>query len=337
MSGPPAAVAAIRAGVRGALAQVEPGALVLVACSGGADSLALAAAVAFEAPRARLRAGAVVVDHALQDASAQVARRAGAQCVDLGLTPVDVVEAAVAPSGDGPEARARVARYVALERVADQRGADLVLLGHTRDDQAEQVLLGMLRGSGSRALSGMPFRRGRFLRPLLGIERRQTAAACQALGLTPWQDPHNVDPTYTRVRVRRWLEEMEVDLGPGLGAALARTAEQVRRDSEHLERLADEATDGLGATPYRVEELSGIPSAVRTRVWRRLLIRAGSPAGRLGSRHTDACDALLTDWHGQGPLQVPGPVQVSRHRGRITITPLPRVEWSGSPPPRSQE
>jgi tRNA(Ile)-lysidine synthase len=205
----------VRVAVRAVLSTLEPGARVLVACSGGADSLALAEAVAFEAPKLAVAAGAVVVDHGLQDGSAAVAARAAAQCRRLGLDPVEVVAVQVEDGRAGPEAAARAARYAALEAAAERLGAELVLLGHTRDDQAEGVLLGLARGSGARSLSGMPARRGRYARPLLGLSRSQPAAAAAASGLRPWEDPHNADPAYARVRARSLLAALEAELGPG--------------------------------------------------------------------------------------------------------------------------
>ena len=213
MTGPHRAVAATRLAVRqalGQIGQIEEGGLVLVACSGGADSLALAAAVAFEAPRAGLTAGAVIVDHGLQQGSSAVAARAANQCRSLGLDPIEVATVQVASSGSGPEARARDARYQAMDNVAERLGAVAVLLGHTRDDQAEQVLLGLARGSGARSLSGMPVRRGRYLRPLLAVARATTVAACEAAGLMVWVDPHNSDPAYARVRARALLPRKSV-------------------------------------------------------------------------------------------------------------------------------
>ncbi|HEY8720806.1 tRNA lysidine(34) synthetase TilS, partial [Pengzhenrongella sp.] len=185
MSGPAPAVAAARLAVRADLADLPDGALVLVACSGGPDSLALAAATAFVAPRAGLRAGAVVVDHGLQRGSARVADDAATACRVLGLAPVRVVRVDVGARG-GPEAAARTARYDALEAAAVELGAAAVLLGHTLDDQAETVLLGLARGSGARSLAGMPARRGSLRRPLLGLRRADTLAVCAALGLEPW-------------------------------------------------------------------------------------------------------------------------------------------------------
>ncbi len=350
MSGPPAAVAATRSAVRATLARAGPGARVLVACSGGADSLALAAATAAEALRLGVLAGAVVVDHGLQDGSADVAATAADQCRRLGLDPVRALPVRVRPGG-GPEASARAARHAALEEAAADLGAGIVLLGHTRDDQAEQVLLGLLRGSGSRSLAGIPPVRGVFHRPFLAVTRAETGAACAAAGLVPWQDPHNEDRAHARVRVRSWLAGLEDELGPGIGAALARSASQLREDADLLDALADEAADRIAGAasddPARddpasdggardgvaVDDLAALSRPVRTRVWRRLLVRAGAPAGRLGSRHTQACDALVTGWHGQGPVHVPGPLQVSRGDGRVFIARPARVEWAQPDPP----
>ncbi len=300
--------------------------LVLVACSGGADSLALAAATVFEAPGAGCRAGAVVVDHGLQPGSAGVAARAAEQLRALRLDPVEVLTVEVTASGEGLEAAARGSRYAVLEAAADRHGAVAVLLGHTLDDQAEQVLLGLTRGAGARSLSGMPAARGRCRRPLLGVSREQCRASVRAQGLAWWDDPMNEDPAFTRVRARRALADLERDLGPGVAAALARTASLLRADADHLDALADAAVATLGPQPWPVDGLTGIPRAVRTRAWRRLLVAAGAPAGQVGTRHTDACDRLLTAWHGQGPVHAPGGLRVARSAGLVTIDPADPVD-----------
>jgi tRNA(Ile)-lysidine synthase len=239
--GPHPAVAEARACVRRCLGDLEPGDLVLVACSGGADSLALAAALAHEAPRMGLRGGGVTVDHGLQEGSAAQAARVVAALAALGLDPVRQARVTVdgLPGAGGPEAAARRARYTALEQVAHQTGAAAVLLGHSRDDQAETVLLGLARGSGARALAGMPARRGRFRRPLLALGRATLRDGCLAQGLDPWDDPHNRDPSYARVRVRRHaLPALEEALGPGIAEALARSAAQLSADCEALDAIA---------------------------------------------------------------------------------------------------
>jgi tRNA(Ile)-lysidine synthase len=329
MTGPHRAIAATRVAVRGELAQLESGALVLVACSGGADSLALAAAVAFEAPRTGLSAGAVIVDHGLQEGSSAVAGRAADQCRRLlSLNPVEVVTVQVARVGGGPEAQARDARYQAFEEVAERVGAVAVLLGHTRDDQAEQVLLGLARGSGARSLSGMPVRRGPYLRPLLGLARSTTAAACEAAGLEAWADPHNSDPAYRRVRARALLALLETELGPGTIAALARSADLLREDADALDGLAAGARDEIGPDIGQIDAtvLVTLPRAIRTRVWRLLALEAGCPPGALFAVHVEALDALVTGWRGQGPVDLPGHVQGSRSGGRVMVAATRPVE-----------
>ena len=328
MSGPHPAVAALRSAVQDELtlvaARSDTGALVLVACSGGADSLALAAATAFVAPRAGLRAGAVVVDHGLAPGSDAVARRAAEQCRDLGLDPVEVVVATVGASG-GPEAAARMARYAALDDVAHRYGAEAVLLAHTLDDQAETVLLGLARGSGARSLAGMTARRGLLHRPLLGVRRRQTLEACAAQGLEPWHDPTNTPSpdeggANLRALVRHdVLPVLERVLGPGVALALARTADQLRADTEVLEDLAFQllaaARDGGGEVgALDVTRLAAAPDAVRRRALHAAM--AGWGFGAAHAVHVDAVDALVVGWRGQGPAAVPGGSVVRRY-GRL--------------------
>ncbi|WP_372593187.1 tRNA lysidine(34) synthetase TilS [Actinotalea sp.] len=362
MSGPHPAVARLRSAVRrdldallspnaasgagGATASVDaepdggPAPLVLVACSGGPDSLALAAAVAFVAPRRGVTAGAVVVDHGLQAESARTAARAAEQCRALGLEPVEVVRVQVGTDG-GPEAAARTARYAALVDAARRHGAAAVLLGHTLDDQAETVLLALARGSGSRSLAGMAAVRGLLRRPLLGTPRAVVQQACEAAGLEPWVDPTNLAGANRRAAVRnRVLPVLAEVLGPGVPEALARTADQLRRDEELLAQLAAELLDTARAAAAGVEEggaeeggppdaaspdassldaatLAAAPAALRHRALRSALLDWGSPGGSLAAAHVLAVDALVTDWSGQGPVHVPG-VTVARRCGRLS-------------------
>jgi tRNA(Ile)-lysidine synthase len=288
--------------------------------------MALAEAVAHEQRHASWRAGAVVVDHGLRPGSGEVAERVAGWLRDLGLDPVAVVAVTVSPGGSGLEAAARDARHGALEAAADRVGAQAVLLGHTLDDQAEQVLLGLVRGAGARSLAGMPPTRGRLRRPLLGVTRVECRESCTAEGVSWWEDPMNDDTDFARVRARRAVADLEADLGPGVVAALGRTADQLREDADHLDALADGAVHSLGPAPWAVEDIVALPRAVRTRVWRRLLIRAGAPAGQVSTRHTDACDALLTSWHGQGPVHAPGDVRVLRREERIVLPQAPDRE-----------
>jgi tRNA(Ile)-lysidine synthase len=319
-------VARTREAVRAMLAELPKNTTVLVACSGGTDSLALAAATAFEAPKLGLRAGAVIVDHGLQAESAQVAETAAEQCRKLGLDPVRVRAVEVGSEG-GPEGAARSARYDALRDAADELGADVVLLAHTRDDQAETVLLGLGRGSGARSLAGMAPVAGLLRRPFLELPRATTAAACIASGLRPWHDPHNDDPQYTRVRVRHEvLPVLEETLGPGVIEALARTAGLLRADADALDMLAaDLAETALRRTDDEVHCDIGMvdaePDAVRTRVLRQAALEAGCRATDLTAGHVAAVDALVTDWRGQRWIDLPQGIRAIRRGGFIVLGP----------------
>ncbi|WP_129786049.1 tRNA lysidine(34) synthetase [Promicromonospora panici] len=394
------AVAAARNAVRAVVAGLGPDDLVLVACSGGADSLALAASAAFEARqvgrsvRSRgyaVRAGAVIVDHGLQPGSAEVAERAAEQCRALGLDPVLVRRAvwpgragaesvaverrtgrgksahkATRPTFDkvGPEAAARDARYGALEAVAEETGAALVLLGHTLDDQAEQVLLGLARGAGARSLAGMPRERGIFRRPFLGLRRAQTEAVCKASGLEFWTDPTNLLPdaaapasdrgefTPLRSLVRgRVLPVLEETLGPGVAEALGRSADQLRDDADLLDTLAAEllerAREVVAAgepDPEHVLDagvLERAHPALRRRALRLAALAVGCPPSDTTTRHVDALDALVVSWSGQGTAHLPGGARARRVYGRLFLRAapngLPGGETGVRPPSTTQE
>ncbi len=319
--GPSPAVAAVRLAVRRALADLPASSGVLVACSGGADSLALADAATVEAPRLGLRAGAVVVDHGLQAGSGERSAALADALRRRGLDPVALAAARVSGPG-GPEAAARRARYAAMDAAADEQGAAAVLLGHSRDDQAETVLLGLARGSGARSLSGMHPRSGRYRRPLLALPRATLRAACLDAGLQPWDDPHNDDPAYARVRVRQAaLPALEAALGPGVAAALARSADLLRADADALEGWAERefarARGGDGALD--VAGVSALPDAVRRRVLRRWALAGGCPASDLTAGHVGAVDALVTAWAGQLGADLPGGLRATRSEGLLRL------------------
>jgi tRNA(Ile)-lysidine synthase len=319
--GPVPVVATIRRAVRGALSDLSAGQLVLVACSGGTDSLALASTTAFVAPRLGLRYGALVVDHRLQAGSDRTAAATARTLTEMGFDPVDVLTVTVGAAG-GPEAAARDARYAALDAAGERLDAAAILLGHTRDDQAETVLLGLARGSGARSLAGMPAAFGRYRRPLLDLPRSSTAAVCDAQQLRPWDDPHNADPSFTRARVRHAaLPALADALGPGIPEALARTARMLREDTAALDAGAEDAASAaaLGDGEWDVDRLAALPTAVRRRVLRLAALAAGCPGGTLAAVHIEAVDALLTNWRGQGPLHLPGPVVARRAAGRLAF------------------
>ncbi len=343
--------------------------VVLVGLSGGADSLALAAATAFEAPRAGIRAGAVIVDHGLQTGSADVAARAAEQASALGLAPVLVRRVVVPlagpgavepgrvhPSGrldpvlgadgdqmdalagletggaragagrpgpnEGPEGAARAARYSAFDDAMREVGASHVLLAHTLDDQAETVLLGLARGSGATSLHGMSPVNGPYLRPLLGIRRAMTRQFCTDAGLTPWDDPQNLDTRFARVRVRQTvLPTLEAQLGPGIAEALARTALQLREDDDALDAMIRETIEDIcepaeAGIAVSVGALEANPPALRHRIIRYVV--ASEFGIGLERTHVEAVARLITHWHGQKALDLPG-VRVARHAGMLVF------------------
>lgn len=282
----------------------------LVACSGGPDSLALAAATVIAARRREVPVRAVVVDHQLQPGSAEQAARVAEQLSALGMAtlirPVEV------GTRGGLEAAARQARYAALSEIAQTE--EDVLLGHTLDDQAETVLLGLARGSGTRSLAGMAPRRGRFVRPLLEVRSAVTSRACVEFGLEPWLDPHNQESRFTRARVRsRVLPLLEAELGPGVAEALARTAALLRQDGELLDQLATQHSE---ATQERLDcaRVAELAPALRGRVLRDWLHQRGVTG--LTSHHLAGVAALITDWRGQQGVDVPG-ARVRRQNGEL--------------------
>jgi tRNA(Ile)-lysidine synthase len=319
------AVAAVRRAVRGCLDEVDhpEGHAVLVACSGGADSLALLAATVFEARRPALRVIGVTVDHGLQNGSAAHADRVVVQMAGLGADETVAVRVRVDPSGLGVEAAAREARYSVLAEVAERTAAVMVLLGHTRDDQAETVLLGLTRGSGGRSIAGMRAAYDVFRRPLLDVTRAQTEAACRAEGVAFWEDPHNRDPRFTRSRIRHVvMPTLEAELGPGVAETLARTAEQLQEDVAALDAVSAQAFDALtGPDGLDVDGLAALDTAVRRRVIRLAAVAAGAPPGDLFRVHVLAVDALVTAYRGQRWVDLPGHLRAARERGLLRFRP----------------
>jgi tRNA(Ile)-lysidine synthase len=336
VAGPHPAVAAVRLAVRRVLRDTPEG-QVLVACSGGADSLALLTGAVFETRDTGRRVVGATVDHGLQDGSGQRAVAVGEQMAALGADETMTIRVRVDSPGMGPEAAARQARYAALGQAAQHVGATVVLLGHTRDDQAETVLLGLARGSGGRSIAGM--RRSyaedgtTYLRPLLDLTRAETEAACTAQDVAWWSDPHNDDPRFTRSRLRqRVLPLLEEELGPGVAASLARTADLLRDDLAALEEIADRTWDevrvpgGLDAPA-----LAPLPVATRRRVLRRSALEAGCPPGELFRVHVEALADLATGSGGGTVVQLPGHVTAHREGGLLLFrrTPTPHRPGCG--------
>ena len=309
---------AIRGAVRTQLESYEAGDLVLVAVSGGADSLALAYALSREAPKFAIGLHAVTVDHQLQLASSTQAVNVVEAMKLLGIE--TTIEKVTVEVTEGLEASARKARYEALNVVAKKLNAVAIFLGHTRDDQAETVLLGLARGSGTRSLSGMAIINERYVRPLLSITRAQTQELCKEAGLNVWHDPHNKDRSFSRVRVRLdAIPTLENAIGPGISEALARSAELLRQDADALDAWAEREISQLNLRDLECEHLAALPLAIRSRVIRRAIYVAGAPAGSISAEHIGAVEVLITSWRGQGAAHLPGGVKVERFSGRLSL------------------
>lgn len=322
------AIAEIRLAVRTSLAPLADGSTVVVALSGGADSLALATATAFEARARGLQVVSATIDHGLQTGSADAAAAAAAQAEAMGIRPVIERVIVDASAGSGPEGGARDARYAALRRIAAGERAAAVLLGHTLDDQAETVLLGLARGSGAVSLQGMPPRRldddgTVWLRPMLGVRRATTRACCAASALPVWDDPHNSETRFARVRVRESvLPVLEAELGPGIAEALARTADQLREDNEAFDEMIHETIEDIvehaeAGISVSAAALAANPPALRNRIIR--LVAHSEFGASLTRTQTLEVARLVTDWAGQGPIDLPG-CSASRVAGRVVFS-----------------
>ena len=306
---------AIRSAVRPFLEKLEAGDRVVVAVSGGADSLALAYALSMEVKKLALQLSSVTIDHQLQAASNQQAATVVKQMETLGIS-CTVVKVHVEIT-DGLEASARKARYDALNEIT----ADAIFLGHTHNDQAESVLLGLARGSGTRSLSGMAEINGKYFRPFLSITRQQTESVCKKIGLTPWNDPHNSDSQFARVRVRtEAIPNLEKTIGPGISDALVRSAQLLRDDADALDQWSEQEILALSLSDLECAYLLGLPRAIRTRILRRAIYAAGAPAGSVTAEHVGAVEALISAWNGQGPAHLPGGVKVERFSGRLSLS-----------------
>ena len=314
------AVPAVRNAVRTWLEKYEAGDKVLVAVSGGADSLALAYALSVAAEKLAITVIGVTVDHQLQAASSTQAEKVVAQLSKFGLK--CVIKKVTVDLKEGLEASARKVRYEALGEVAGQEKAVAIFLGHTKDDQAETVLLGLARGSGTRSLSGMAHHNGLYVRPLLEITRNQNEEFCKEIGLDYWNDPHNQDSQFARVRVRtEALPVLEKTIGPGISDALARSSHLLRDDADALDHWAKREEIHLDLHDLDCAHLESLPRAIRTRILRAAIYAAGAPSGSVSAEHVSAVEALISAWSGQGALNLPGGVKVERISGRLSLSP----------------
>ena len=305
---------------------MRPGSVILLGVSGGGDSIALAAAAAFEAPKLGLVTGAVIVDHGLQKGSDEVAAKAAATCEQLGLSPVIVSKVQVQQSGEGLEAAARDARYQAIEKARIEQGAELVLLAHNLEDQAETVLLGLARGSGLSSISGMDeFDPARNLgRPFLNLQRDALRKSCSDQGIGYWDDPHNQDEKFLRVKVRNLLSDLEETLGPGFAKSLSKTASIAADADEVITALAAELTAEAKAqgsakeVSYLIAQFAAADRAVRTKALFLISQRAG--ARNISAAQIEQLDELITNWHGQKPANLSG-ITVERVKDLLVFRP----------------
>jgi tRNA(Ile)-lysidine synthase len=311
----------LRLAVRQTLdAHTKPGQKLLVAVSGGADSLALASAVEFEAKKLGLKIAAAVIDHSLQKDSDKVAARTAKTLTGLGFEEVVVRKVSVGKAG-GPEAAARTARHTALETLRQQTRSHFIVLGHTSSDQAETVLLGLVRGSGSKSLSGMSEKTGLLLRPLLVVDRATTEAFCKDSGIKYWLDPQNNNEKFLRVMIRKHvLPFLEKQLGGSVAASLVRTSDQLREDNAYLDSQADKsfkryAKVSASGISFDAQLIGKLPSAILHRVIKKALDGFGSESSRT---HVLAVSDLILSWHGQKPLALPG-VRVVRKGNTLTF------------------
>jgi tRNA(Ile)-lysidine synthase len=313
----------LRNAVRPFLENLTAGDSAIVAVSGGADSLALAYALIKEAPNLAITLIAVTIDHQLQTGSGEQAKKVQEQLKSMGYQEV-IVEKVSVVEKSGVEADARTARYAALDSIAHAYGASQIFLGHTRDDQAETVLLGLARGSGTRSLSGMATVNGKYARPFLQLTRSQTVAACDEAAITPWNDPHNANEKFSRVRVRnKVMPVMEDEIGPGIAAALARSAAILRDDADALDEMAQAVISRVDLSDLDCAALAELPRAIRSRILRAAIYAAGAPSGSVSADHLSGVEALVTSWRGQGEASLPGGVKVARISGRLSLLARP--------------
>lgn len=301
----------------------------LVAVSGGADSMALAEASLFESKKLGLKLTAVTIDHGLQKVSASVANKTKDRLLAMGYSDVVIEKVSVGKKG-GPESAARTARYEALERIRTDKKAKFVLLGHTHNDQAETVLLGLVRGSGSKSLSGMSEVSGNYLRPLLTIERATTVQFCKDAGISFWSDPQNQDSKFLRVVIRlKVLPFLEKTLGGSVAKALVRTADQLRADNAYLDSQAIKAFKKLAKLSGKgvildAVAMSKLPPAILHRTIKFALDGFDEESSR---GHVLEVADLVLSWHGQKPLALPG-VRVVRSGKTLTLESTRSKQWT---------
>lgn len=303
------------------LSKVQPGERVLVACSGGADSLALSWAVQFVAKKKEIFVFALIVDHQLSSESHNVAQEAKNKLESLGITDSKIIKVEVPKNSAGLEAAAREVRYEALTQYGNEIKAQIIFLGHTLEDQVETVFMRLTRGSGARSLQGMAEVKGKFVRPFLQIQRAIVRESLELIKLSAWEDPMNHSEKFLRSKVRnQLLPKLKEVLGESVFEAISRTAMQLRADNAALDLITQEvmALNSI-QTSSSVKILQFQPEAIRTRIIRAMMLNAGAPAASLTNTHIEAVNQLINNWHGQGAVALPGKLWVSRSENQIAI------------------
>src|SRR5438093_4697064 len=309
------------------------GETVLVAVSGGADSVALLHLLSGLAADWRLRLHVLHVDHQLRAESAADADFVRALGARLGI-PVDVATVAVDRRGS-LEAAARSARYAALEACATRIGAERIALGHTADDQAETVLMRLVQGAGVRGLSGIPPVRGAIIRPLIELRRSALEPELERAGLAWVEDASNRDPKFLRNRIRHELLPLLSDsYNPEIATALVRLSSLARETVGALDRAAEAELDRLAvwgdrAATLRLEALRALPRPVAAEVLRQAAARLGSRAPLRAWAHR-GLKRVLAPAPPRRPFRLGGVrVEVSGDRIRVGTQPAPAL------PPRT--
>ncbi|HIW45850.1 MAG TPA: tRNA lysidine(34) synthetase TilS [Candidatus Yaniella excrementigallinarum] len=300
---------------------------IAVAVSGGADSLALAVLAAETQRVTGTPFGAIVLDHQLQEVTAEVARATAVLCRGLGLEPVATCALEIRDHGEGLEASARRARYAAFVELATTMQAAGVLTAHTANDQAEQVLLGLARGSGLRSIAGIRKQRTHKIaghepihigRPLLDLTRKDTEAICAWAGIQYFEDPMNQEHSIARIRVRQHLLPALLDpdtgLGPGVFSGLVTTAALAADDTAVLEQLAEQTYHSLGVEgqqciEFPLRQLQKLQPAILRRVVALAVQHFGAPTP--SAERLAAVQTLV--WPPVGKASSAGPIQLEGH------------------------
>ena len=299
--------------------RTSAGDTVILGVSGGADSLALAASCSALQDELSVTFVPVIIDHQLQVGSGEVAQAAKAACQTLGLTAAEIHQVEVTQNGDGVEAAARKARYEALRKSAEQHEAVGIMIAHSLNDQAETVLMRLSRGSGTRSLAAMSADKDGIWRPLLDVTRADLRISLDHYGLTVFDDPHNLDRRFTRVRVRLdVMPALRAALGDDVDFALARTAALSFDDAQALDALAAGLrAEAEVAGELVIAALAQAPRALVSRVVKTWLESRGVPIGALSFEHITAVTRLIIDPRVGSTVRVAGGVEVVRQSGRL--------------------